>query len=191
MQAFVKVYPAVKCCIDGYLFLVNLMLSGISNLGIFREKIIISILINCSNYEASILRLNKTYRRHLIKSFLIVIIGMVLIVKGIYPDMAISDNYFVLLMAILSAFLAFFGIVVFYIRMGKIKFRRKFMYSFSGVANFCIGGISIFFALLYKTAGTLSMVVYAISFLVGVVMLADVFFGKRSPRKYENEMLIE
>ncbi len=65
------------------------------------------------------------------------------------------------------------------------------MFAFSAVANFCVGGISLFFALHYKTAGALSLFIYGVSFLVGSLMLADIFFGKRSPKKQENEMLIE
>ncbi len=64
------------------------------------------------------------------------------------------------------------------------------MFSFLGVSNFCIGALSLFFTVQHRTAGVLAIFIYVISFLIGIIILADIFFGKRAPSKYEREVLI-
>jgi drug/metabolite transporter (DMT)-like permease len=136
------------------------------------------------------LKLNKIYYRNLLKSLVIIVVGLVILMKEALPIGAVSDNYFVLVMGILSGFFGSLGIIGLLMRLDKLKFRRKFFYSFFGVANFCIGGLSIFYAIRHKTAGPLALAVYIFSFVVGLVIIADIFFGKRPPKKYETEVLI-
>ncbi len=137
------------------------------------------------------LKLNKIYYKNLLSSLAIVIIGFGIIIKEVYPIGAVSDNYFVLVMVVLAAFFGFFGIIALFMRFDKVRFRRKFVYSFFGVINFCIGFLSIPFAIMRKTAGVLAVAIYVFSFLIGVIILTDIFFGKREPKNYEREVLIQ
>ncbi|HVM89512.1 MAG TPA: hypothetical protein VMT76_15095 [Puia sp.] len=122
-------------------------------------------------------------------SLLIVIVGLIIIYKIANPLGPVSENYFVLVMVILSGFFGFLGAIALLLRFGSGKYRRKFMYSFFAVANFCIGILSVLYAIKYKTGGILALLVYVFSLLIGCVMLADIFFGKRNS-KFEQEMLI-
>ncbi|HLK28882.1 MAG TPA: hypothetical protein VKT28_09880 [Puia sp.] len=136
------------------------------------------------------MKLNKIYYRNLVKSLVIVVVGLGIVMKEVYPIGLVSDNYFVLVMVILSGFFAFLGAMGLLMRFNKVKFRRKFMYSFLGVANICVGCLALFFGITHKTAGVLAIVIYVSSLLVGIVIIADIFFGKRAPSKFEREVLI-
>ena len=136
------------------------------------------------------MKLNRIYYKHLFKSLVLVIIGLGILIKEVYPSGAVSDNYFILMMVILASFFGFLGVIVLFVRFDKgPKFRRRFVFCFFGVANVCIGIISIPFSILRK-AGILSMMIYVGAFLVGAAILIDIFFGKRNPKKYEREVLI-
>jgi low temperature requirement protein LtrA len=137
------------------------------------------------------LKLNRIYYKHLWKSIILVAVGLGFIIKEEYPNGTVSDNFFILIMVVLSAFFGFPGIITLFMRYNKgQKFRRKFIYCFFGVANVAIGILSILFSILHgASAGILSIVIYIASFLVGVAILIDIFFGKRAP-KQEREVLI-
>jgi hypothetical protein len=136
-------------------------------------------------------KLNRIYYKHLWKSILLVAVGLGIVIKEEYPGGALSDNFFILIMVVLSAFFSFLGIITLFMRFEKgAKFRRKFAYCLFGVANLAIGILSLPFAIMHSaSAGILSIIIYIVGFLIGVAILADIFFGKRSP-KQEREMLI-
>jgi len=135
------------------------------------------------------LKLNRTYYKHLWKSIVLVSIGIIFTLVETYPNGSVSDNFFILVMVILSAFFGLLGVVVLFVRYDKgVKFRRKFVYCLFGVANMAIGMLSIPFAIL-RSAGILSILVYVLGFLIGAAILIDIFFGKRNP-KQEREFLI-
>lgn len=135
------------------------------------------------------MKLNRTYYKHLWKSIVLVSIGIIFTLVETYPNGSVSDNFFILVMVILSAFFGLLGVVVLFVRYDKgVKFRRKFVYCLFGVANMAIGMLSIPFAIL-RSAGILSILVYVLGFLIGAAILIDIFFGKRNP-KQEREFLI-
>ncbi|MBS1948436.1 MAG: hypothetical protein JST47_11780 [Bacteroidetes bacterium] len=135
------------------------------------------------------MRINRQYYRNVLGSVVIVVAGLAVAFKILNPVSAVSENYFVPVMSILCAFFCLLGVVGLVVRFNTIKFRRKFIYSFFAVANFLVGGLSIFFAIRYKTEGLLALAIYIFSFLVGIILLADIFFGKRNS-KFEQEVLI-
>ena len=117
-----------------------------------------------------------------------VIAGLAFVFKEAYPLGPVSDNYFILVMLILSAFFGFLGVIALIMRFNNIRFRRKFAFSLFGVANFCIGGLSILYSILHPQTW-LTILTYVFSFLAGIAILADIFFGKRNPSKFEREVL--
>jgi hypothetical protein len=134
-------------------------------------------------------KLNRIYYKHLRKSILLVALGLAFVIYEEYPNGSVTDNFFILIMVILSAFFGFLGIIMLFIRYDKgMKFRRKFVFCFFGVANIAIGVISIPFSVLHKAA-MLSILIYIAGFLVGAAILIDIFFGKR-PVRQEREVLI-
>ena len=137
------------------------------------------------------MKLNRVYFKHLRKSIFLVVAGLVFLMYEGYPNGQQNDNFFILVMVVLSAFFGFIGIIMLFARYDKgVKFRRKFAYCFFGVANCAIGLISIAFSLLhYKEVGILSIVIYIFGFLIGAAILIDIFFGKRTIR-HETEVLI-
>lgn len=135
------------------------------------------------------MKLNRTYYKHLWKSIILVAIGIVFILAEAYPNEPVSDNFFILIMVILSAFFGLLGIITLFVRYDKgTKFRRKFVYCLFGVANMAIGILSIPLAIL-RNAAILTILIYALGFLIGAAILIDIFFGKRNP-KQEREFLI-
>jgi len=135
-------------------------------------------------------RLNRTYYQNLAKSLLIVIAGVIIVVKEANPMGEVTENYFTLLMLILSAFFGFIGLIVWIVRINHVRYRRKFIFSLAGVSNACVGGISLFYGIRHH-AGLPTLLVFGFSLLVGASILYDIFFGKRAPRKFETEMLSE
>jgi hypothetical protein len=134
-------------------------------------------------------KLNRVYYKHLRKSIFLVAVGLGLLMYEGYPNWQQNDNFFILIMVVLSAFFGFIGIIMLFARYDKgIKFRRKFAYCFFGVANCAIGLISMPFSILHK-AGILSILIYILGFLIGAVILIDIFFGKRTIR-HETEVLV-
>ncbi len=135
------------------------------------------------------MKLNRVYYKHLRKSIFLVVVGLGLLMYEGYPNGQQNDNFFILIMVVLSAFFGFIGIIMLFARYDKgIKFRRKFAYCFFGVANCAIGLISMPFSILHR-AGILSILIYILGFLIGAVILIDIFFGKRTIR-HETEVLI-
>lgn len=134
-------------------------------------------------------KLNRIYFKHLRKSILLVAVGFFFIRYAVFPIGQGNDNFFILIMVVLSAFFGLLGVIMLYARYDKgMRFRRKFAYCFFGVANVAIGLISIPFSILHKAA-ILSILVYILGFLIGAVILIDIFFGKRAIR-HETEVLI-
>ncbi|HXB45684.1 MAG TPA: hypothetical protein VNV85_16570 [Puia sp.] len=135
------------------------------------------------------MKLNRVYYKHLRKSIFLVVAGLGFLMYEGYPNGQQNDNFFILVMVVLSAFFGFIGIIMLFARYDKgIKFRRKFAYCFFGVANCAIGLISMPFSILHR-AGILSILIYILGFLIGAVILIDIFFGKRTIR-HETEVLI-
>src|ERR1022692_4003261 len=149
--------------------------------GFQKDFIILSMELTAKSQRV---KLNRTYYKHLRKSILLVAVGLGLIMYEGYPNGQVSNNFFILIMVVLSAFFGFLGIIMLFARYDKgVKFRRKFAYCFFGVANCAIGLISIAFSILhYKEVGILSILIYIFGFLVGVAILIDIFFGKRTIR---------
>jgi len=137
------------------------------------------------------LKLNRIYYKHLWRSIVLVAIGIGFVLYQAYPNGSVSDIFFMLIMLILSGFFGLLGVIALFVRYDKgVKFRRKFVYSFFGVANLGIGILSIPFAILRRAnVGILSILVFVLGFLIGTAILTDIFFGKRNP-KQEREFLI-
>ena len=139
--------------------------------------------------KSQIVKLNRIYFKHLRKSILLVAVGLFIILYEAYPSGAVSDNFFILIMVVLSSFFGFLSIIMLFIRFDKgAKFRRKFAYCFFGVANVAVGCISIPFSIIHK-ASVLTILIYVLGFLIGAVILIDIFFGKRAIR-HETEVLV-
>ena len=135
------------------------------------------------------MKLNRTYYKHLWKSIIIVSVGLGLILKVAYPDAMSNSNLFILITIILSAFFGALGIINLIIRFDRgPKYRRKFIYCFLGVANGMLGALSLPFSILHH-ASIIYMLVYLVVLAIGVIVMLDIFFGKRDVR-YEQEVLM-
>ena len=141
------------------------------------------------NPKLKILKLNRLYFKHLRKSLLVVIVGLVLILKFAYPDALTNVNLYILIMSILASFFGLIGIILLMIRLNRgVKFRRKFMYCFLGVASFVFSLISLPVSLLHRSS-IVPIFIFLVGLMVGLLILNDIFFGKRES-KMEQEMLV-
>jgi hypothetical protein len=69
-----------------------------------------------------------------------------------------------------------------------IKYRRRFIYCLIGTINFCLGAISLSYALRIKIHQVAAISISLFAFLIGAIILIDIFFGKRD-HKSEPEFL--
>jgi hypothetical protein len=95
-----------------------------------------------------------------------------------------GDIFLALLLYILCGF---FGVIlapfVLILRTKRgIKYRRRFIYCLTGTMNFCLGAISLTYALRIKIHQVAAISISTITFLIGAVVLIDIFFGKRDNR---------
>lgn len=130
------------------------------------------------------LRINKLYYKHLFRSICIVGLGLGIIFLVIYPSQGAGDVFLALLLYILCGI---FGILIapfiVYTRLSRgLRYRRKFIYSLMGTITFCLGIVSLPFALRIKEKQIAALIIIAITLLIGTIILFDIFFGKREPK---------
>ena len=130
------------------------------------------------------LKINKLYYKHLFRSILIVGLGLGIIFLVIYPSQGAGDVFLALLLYILCGI---FGILIapfiVYTRISRgLRFRRKFIYSLTGTVTFCLGIVSLPYALRIKEKQVAALIIISITLLIGTIILLDIFFGKREPK---------
>jgi len=133
------------------------------------------IKLNC------LLKPNKQYYKYIFRSLLIVVLGLAII---FFVSQGAGDIFLALLLYILCAF---FGIIlapyILVVRTMKgIKYRRRFIYCLIGTINFCLGAISLSYAVRIKIHQIAAISISLLAFLVGSLVLVDIFFGKRDNR---------
>jgi predicted MFS family arabinose efflux permease len=137
------------------------------------------------------LKINKLYYKHLFRSLLIVILGMTIVYLVVNPMQA-GDMFVALLLYILCAFFGIvFGPAVLFLRIKRgVKYRRRFIYCLIGTINFCLGIISLPFALRIKEKQVAAIIITLVALLIGAFILIDIFFGKREPKPQQEYLSI-
>jgi hypothetical protein len=133
------------------------------------------------------LKINKLYYKHFFRSILIVGLGLGIIFLVIYPSQGAGDVFLALLLYILCGL---FGIVlapfILYARVTRgLKYRRRFIYCLIGTIDFCIGIVSLPYALRIKEKQIAAIIITLATFLIGAFILLDIFFGKREPKAHQ------
>jgi drug/metabolite transporter (DMT)-like permease len=113
---------------------------------------------------------------------MIVILGLAII---FLVSQGAGDIFLALLLFILCGF---FGIIlapfILILRTKRgLKYRRRFIYCLIGTINFCLGAISLIYALRIKIHQAAAISISLLTFLIGAFILLDIFFGKRDHKQ--------